>query len=113
MRKTISVLMIVLMLLTTLFGCKDKNGNGNGNRIDNVKFNLQSGVDYIDHSTTASSDGMEYDESMWYVNELKDVPLPDPQVFVEDDVYYIVGTSDRGPTVNTVAWLTATLLRIL
>ncbi len=90
MRKTISVLMIAILLLTTLCGCKDNN-KGN-----NVSFNLQAGVDYIDHSTTFDGNEMAYDESMWYVNELKDVPLPDPQVFVEDDVYYIVGTSDRG-----------------
>ena len=38
---------------------------------------------------------VQYDEAMWYVNDLEDVPLPDPYVFVEDDVYYIVGTSDR------------------
>ena len=91
MRKTISVLMIAILLLTTLSGCKDKGGN----KVEDVKFNLQGGVDYIDHSTTFDGNEMEYDESMWYVNELKDVPLPDPQVFVEDDVYYIVGTSDR------------------
>ncbi len=92
MRKTISVLMIAILLLTTLFGCKDKN---KFNGIEDVSFNLQEGVDYVDHSNAFDGDGATYDETKWYVNELDDVPLPDPYVFVEDDVYYIVGTSDR------------------
>ena len=29
------------------------------------------------------------------MNTLDDVPIPDPYVYVENDTYYIVGTSDR------------------
>ena len=60
-----------------------------------VQSDLEEGTDYLDHSTTFDGKDISYDESMWYVNELKDVPLPDPYVFVLDDTYYIVGTSDR------------------
>lgn len=64
-----------------------------------VESNLVSGEDYIDHAETFDGKKFEYDSSKWYVNELKDVPLPDPHVFVENDVYYIVGTSDSNTNV--------------
>jgi len=89
MRKQISILMIIAVLLTALSGCRDKKFP------ESVKSNLVDGVDYIDHASTYDGNGMSYDETVWYVNELKDVPLPDPHVYVEDNTYYIVGTSDR------------------
>ncbi len=64
----------------------------------NVDSKLVEGVDYIDHSTTYEDGKLSYDKSKWYVNELKDVPLPDPFVFTENNRYYIVGTSDRSST---------------
>ena len=96
MKKIISILMIMLILVSTLSSCKDK-----GNEVDapsypeSLESNLVDGTDYIDHATTYDGTGLSYDESMWYVNELKEVPLPDPHVFVEDGVFYIIGTSDR------------------
>jgi len=89
MRKIISVLTIILILMTTLSSCD------NGKYPTSVSTNLSEGVDYVDHTSTYDGEGLTYDDTMWYVNNLKDVPLPDPHVFVEDGVYYILGTSDR------------------
>ena len=88
MRKITSVLLIIVILLSFLSGCRKYPKS--------VKTELTEGVDYIDHSSTYAGEGLTYDETKWYVNELKDVPLPDPQVYFEDGTYYIVGTSDRG-----------------
>ena len=66
--------------------------------VDKKEF-LVEGEDYIDIASTWDGDGFEYNESLWYMNSLDDVPLPDPQVFVEDGVYYIIGTSDRNVNV--------------
>ena len=89
MRKIISVLLIIIMLLSTLAGC-DKNKYP-----ESVKSNLTDGVDYVDHTSTYDGSSLDYNDSMWYVNKLDKVPLPDPYVFVEGETYYIVGTSDR------------------
>ena len=91
MRKIISIIMIISILLALLTGCKEKAKD----YPENVVSQLTEGVDYVDHSSTYDGEGLTYNESMWYVNMLDDVPLPDPQVFVEDGIYYIVGTSDR------------------
>jgi len=80
-------LMFVFILVLTSCGGTDFN--------ENVVSNLVDGVDYIDHSSTYDGDTLSYKDSMWYVNELNDVPLPDPQIYVENGIYYIVGTSDR------------------
>ena len=64
------------------------------------KDHLVENEDYLDIASTYDGDGLEYNETMWYMNKLEDVPLPDPYIFVEGDTYYIVGTSDR--SVNTV-----------
>lgn len=86
MRK-IWFLMFVFILVLTSCGGTDFN--------ENVVSNLVDGVDYIDHNSTYDGDTLSYKDSMWYVNELNDVPLPDPQIYVENGIYYIVGTSDR------------------
>ena len=92
MIKKISILMIVVMLLSVLSGC----GNNEKNKYpETVDSNLVEGVDYVDHALTYDGKGLTYDDSMWYVNELKAVPLADPHVYVENGKYYIVGTSDR------------------
>lgn len=88
MRKFISVLMIMTVFMTALTGC-------GGGYSKTVTSNLQEGVDYVDHAMTFDGESLTFDDSMWYVNELKSVPLPDPHVYVEDGTYYIVGTSDR------------------
>ena len=66
--------------------------------VDKKEF-LVEGEDYIDIASTWDGNSFEYNESLWYMNNLDDVPLPDPQVFVEDGIYYIVGTSDRNVNV--------------
>ena len=91
MSKKISILMIVVILLTTLSSCV-----GTKNKYpETVDSNLVEGVDYIDHALTYDGKGLTYDDSMWYVNNLKDVPLADPHIYVENGKYYIVGTNDR------------------
>lgn len=89
MRKIIAAVTIILILVTILPACD------NASYPTSVTSNLSEGVDYIDHTSTYNGRGMTYDDTMWYVNTLQDVPLPDPHVYVEDGVYYIVGTSDR------------------
>lgn len=55
--------------------------------------------DYLDLTSQYNGESIDYNNSLWYMNELKDVPLPDPHVYVEDNTYYIVGTSDRNVNV--------------
>ena len=98
MRKIISISIIVIMILSTFTGCPLEKES---EYPENVESNLQDGVDYIDHTATYD-DGkkqLSYDESMWYVNMLDDVPLADPHVYFEDDTYYIIGTTDRDNSV--------------
>ncbi|MBR2381856.1 MAG: family 43 glycosylhydrolase [Clostridia bacterium] len=95
MIKKISILMIAVMLLSVLSGCKKEENKYS----ESVESNLFEGVDYIDHALTYDGKELTYDDSMWYVNNLKDVPLADPHVYVEDGKYYIVGTTDRDNTV--------------
>ena len=89
MKRIISILMVMIMLLSTLSGCLGAKYP------ESVESNLVEDVDYVDHANTYDGKGLTYDDSMWYVNNLKDIPLPDPHVYFEDDTYYIVGTSDR------------------
>ena len=91
MSKKISILMIVVILLTTLSSCVETKNK----YPETVDSNLVEGVDYIDHALTYDGKGLTYDDSMWYVNNLKDVPLADPHIYVENGKYYIVGTNDR------------------
>lgn len=92
MRKIICAFLIIMMLLPILSGC-------GSDYPESVESKLQDGVDYVDHASTYDGEGLSYDESMWYVNTLDKVPLPDPHVYVEGDTYYIVGTSDRDGSV--------------
>jgi GH43 family beta-xylosidase len=109
MSKKISILMIVVILLSALSGC-----NWNKSKYpETVESNLVESDDYIDHALTYDGKGLTYDKSMWYVNDLKDVPLADPHIYVEDGKYYIVGTSDRDNGVidcyTTVDFVTYTI----
>ncbi len=70
------------------------NGTGNGGA-DGGKDHLVEGEDYIDLTSRYDGVSFEYDDSLWYMNDLSDIPLPDPFVYVEGDTYYIVGTNDR------------------
>ena len=56
---------------------------------------LIEGVDYIDHAVTYDEENYIYNDKMWYINNLDKLPLPDPQIYEENGVYYITGTSDR------------------
>ena len=67
--------------------------------LEDPKLYLVENEDYIDLSSQYDGKNIDYNESIWYMNNLKDVPLPDPHVYVEGDTYYIVGTSDRNPDV--------------
>ena len=95
---------IVGLLCFMLLGCSNTNSNiSSSNSIQNsssvtqfeskIEATLKEGTDYIDHESAFDEDFV-YDETMWYVNDLNEVPLPDPHVFEEDGTYYIVGTSD-------------------
>ena len=83
--KKIIILLCLCMLSSVLVACPATE----------KKDHLTEGEDYVDLSSSYNGKSFEYNESLWYVNELKDVPLPDPHVYVEDGTYYIVGTNDR------------------
>ena len=74
MRKIISLFTAVLLLTAALTAC------GDGKYPESVDSALEEGVDYLDHASTYDGTGLSYDESMWYVNDLTAVPLPDPHV---------------------------------
>ncbi len=88
MKRIIIALTLLAIVLTSCTG---------GEQI--FKKHLTENEDYIDLSSRYNGTSFEYDESLWYMNMLKDVPLPDPFVFVENGTYYIVGTSDRNNNV--------------
>lgn len=92
MNKKIALLLVIIMILSTLSGCGTKYP-------ESVESRLVEGEDYIDHSATYDGKGLTYDSSMWYVNDLKSVPLADPHVYVENGKYYITGTTDRDNSV--------------
>ena len=94
----------LLLILFTLIGC---NGNTSSSEKESssvnetpftnkIEANLVEGEDYIDHEKYYGTNDLEYNESMWYINNLDKVPLPDPHVYEEDGTYYIVGTNDAG-----------------
>lgn len=60
----------------------------------NAESNLEENVDFISHAATFDGNKFSYDQSKWYMNNLDKVPLPDPHIYYEDGVFYIVGTCD-------------------
>lgn len=50
-------------------------------------------LEYNDYGEMGSKP--KFDTSKWYRNDLKDMPLPDPDVIEVGDKYYIFGTTDR------------------
>ena len=93
------ILGLFLVGLVSLTACNNSGSSSTSVKPDkefpsSVNGTLVENTDYIDHSTTYDGKNFDYDDSMWYVNELKDVPLPDPHVYYEDGLYYITGTSD-------------------
>ena len=90
MKKIIIILCLVVMLFVSCVPPEI---------VTEPKTHLIENEDYIDLTSTYNGEGFEYNESLWYMNLLKDVPLPDPYVYVEDDIYYIIGTNDKNPDV--------------
>ncbi len=88
--KKIILLLLVCILTFSAVSC----GNG-GKPAKQTKDHLIENEDYIDLSSTYDGESFDYNSSLWYMNLLRDVPLPDPYVFAENGTYYIVGTSDR------------------
>ena len=94
MRKRILTIVFLAPLCATIFSCSKAEPQEEEIPFSNwVTTNMEEGVDFINHEADANR-VWKYDESMWYVNNLDKVPLPDPQVYVEDGTYYIVGTDD-------------------
>ena len=92
--KPASKLLLLLPLSITLFACSNPSQDASDQHFKTtVTANLEEGVDFISQDLN-SKNAWEYDETRWYVNNLDKVPLPDPQVYVEDGTYYIVGTDD-------------------
>ena len=98
--KSKSFLILLAPLCVTLFSCRGKsNSNSEKQKEEDKPFeqmvstNLIEDTDFIKHDLD-SNNKWDVDETMWYVNNLDKVPLPDPQVFEEDGTYYIVGTDD-------------------
>ncbi len=87
--KKIIILFILVSFIFSAVSCVN----------DASKKHLIENEDYIDLSSSYDGEGFTYNESLWYVNNLDKVPLPDPHVYVEGDTFYIVGTSDRDPDV--------------
>lgn len=85
--KKIICLILLFISFFTLASCTDTP------EVSKKEY-LVEGVDYIDHSSTYDGKNFEVDEAKWYVNLLDKVPVPDPYVYEEDGVYYIVGTTD-------------------
>ena len=81
MKKTIC-LILLLVSVFGLFSCKEEN-EVPSNYPKEVETSLE-GDDYVDHQSTYDGKKLSYDKSKWYVNELTEVPLPDPQVYEED-----------------------------
>ena len=94
MNKKFLISGLTVSLCFSLYGCKTNTSTPPAFTND-VQANLIEDNDYVEHSKTYGDDEYIYDESMWYVNNLDKVPLPDPHIYVENGVYYITGTSDR------------------
>ena len=85
------LLIILLAMLLALVSCNNTKPQPKDRLIENE--------DYLDLTSSYDGKRFDYDKSLWYINDLSKVPLPDPYVYVENNTYYIVGTSDRNPDV--------------
>ena len=86
-----SALLIPLCLIISSCSNRSKSSEEDKPFEKSVPINLKLGENYSD---LMNDDKWEYDDSFWYMNNLDKVPLPDPQVYVENDTYFIVGTDD-------------------
>ena len=81
-------------ICVSIFACsKAKQTSSEESFQNSVTTNMEEGTDFVRHEA-GDKNKWQYDEERWYVNNLDKVPLPDPQVYVEDGTYYIVGTDD-------------------
>ena len=86
-----SALLIPLCLIISSCSNRSKSSEEDKPFEKSVPINLKLGENYSD---LMNDDKWEYDDSFWYMNNLDKVPLPDPQVYVENGTYFIVGTDD-------------------
>ena len=91
------ILIVLLTLVILLASCTQ--GDTTNEIKPSKKDHLVENEDYLDLSSQYDGKSIDYNKSLWYMNNLKDVPLPDPYVYVDGDTYYIVGTSDRNTNV--------------
>ncbi len=89
MKRTVLFLICLCLIAAIAVSCTDP---------EKKEFLIEN-EDYIDLASRYDGEAFEYNESLWYMNDLDSVPLPDPFVFVENGTYYIVGTSDRNNNV--------------
>lgn len=99
MKKLLVVLFVFIMLFVSCTPQAENSTSSSITTLPKPKDHLVENEDYIDLASKYDGKTMEYNKSLWYINMLKDVPLPDPYVYVEGNTYYIVGTSDRNPDV--------------
>lgn len=101
MKKNNKLILISSLMITNFLvvSCGETPSSSSEEEFKNSVTSTLTDEDYIEHNMTDFKEG-DYNDTMWYINKLKDVPLPDPQVYVEDDVYYITGTSDRSSCKN-------------
>ena len=85
---------LALFVCLGIVGCNNKTSEVEP-FTNEIESKFVAGDDYEEHSRTYDDDDYIYNETMWYVNNLDKVPLPDPQIYYEDGLYYITGTSDR------------------
>ena len=82
--KKIVVYYFLFLIFFTLSSCQIKNPSSDNEKKESSL--LVNGEDYICHTDL-------YDSKLWYMNNLDKMPLPDPHVYEENGIYYIVGTS--------------------
>lgn len=84
------------LLLVLLVGCGVQNpSNSNGSKevaLADQEKPTSTNLEYDDYNLGTKAD---FDTSKWYRNDLKSMPLPDPDVIEVGDTYYIYGTTDR------------------
>lgn len=96
MKKQIIRLFFLAPMCLSIFACSKQQQEQQESEKpfeQSMDATLVAEQDYIQHDG-GQNHRWQYDQEMWYINNLDKVPLPDPQVYVEDGTYYIVGTDD-------------------
>lgn len=94
--KKIFITILFLFMLFSVFACQNVTNNNGEISDEYLKYPSESDMEYIDYGTLNGNASYikDYNEDMWYYNELKELPLPDPFVYEEDGTFYITGTND-------------------